>query len=1323
MAPNAGPPVRRRPPRRRSSGRRSPGRRIVPPIRFPAELPVSAHIDELAAAIDGHQVVIVAGETGSGKSTQLPKLCLKLGRGVRGRIGHTQPRRIAARALAERIAEETGTTVGGLIGYTIRFGDHTGPGTAVKLMTDGILLAEIARDPDLRTYDTIIIDEAHERSLNIDFLLGYLARLLPRRPDLKVIVTSATIDPDRFARHFGGAPVIEVSGRTFPVQIRYRPYGLDGTDGTGGADEIDEDDPPADGDRPSGNTSADEDQAGAIVRAVDELFAEGDGDILVFLSGEREITDTAEVLRGHLAGRGALVASTEVLPLYGRLSVADQHRVFAAHRRRRIVLATNVAETSLTVPGIRYVIDPGTARISRYSPRTKVQRLPIEKISRASAAQRAGRCGRLADGICIRLYSDEDFAARPEFTDPEIARTSLASVILKMTALGMGRIETFPFLDAPDPRRINDGMTVLTELSALERGGGVPRLTPIGRSLAALPLDPRLARMIVEGQRRGCLAEILVIVSALAIRDVREHPLQAREQAATAHARFTDPASDFLTILNLWEYLAEQARSLSGNAFRRRCRADFLHYLRIREWQDLHAQLAGAAAELGMDPSASARTSDGIDRAAVHTALAAGLLSHVGSLIEADQRPARGRKTARTREYQGTRGTRFAIWPGSGLARAGAGFVLAAELVETSRLWARTVAAVDPGWVEEVGGDLLRRSYSEPRFSAKRQAVVATERVLLLGVTLQAARTVLYDRIDPAAARELLIRRGLVEGELATPLPFLAANNDALDAVIEQERRSRRRGIAIDDEALFALYDERIPADVTSGRRLESWWRKESRSRPDALTFTPEMLIAAGAELAGAEQYPDRIRAGELEVELGYVFDPGAPDDGVSATVPLAALPALDPGTFPAQVPGLRRELAIALIRSLPKPVRRSIVPAPDFADAALDRIGDEPGSLPEQLAAALTAIAKTPVTAGDFDPSKVPDHLRMSFLVVDDAGRQVAKSKDLSVIQRALRADSRQALARLSAGLERSGLVAFPVDGLPRETSALVGGGPVTGYPALIDEGTTAGIRVFADRAAAAGAMRAGTRRLVALGVGDVTRALAGRLRQLAAPRPSAPGAAPALSRDDLLQLAVAPHGSSAALLSDAIDAAIDALLAWAGGPAWDLPAFESVRARIAGQLEVAALDVLRATADVLRAGAEADRAIEGARESASAGVVADLRAERTEWLAPGFVTAVGAAHLPDVARYLRALAVRARRLAENPERERRHADEIVGLRREMDVRLAALGPERQTAPDVAALRRLLAEYRITLFAQPMRTAVPVSAKRVRAAIAALPD
>ncbi len=1390
----------------RIAGRRA----AVPLLTYPPDLPVAARVGDLAAAIRDNQVVIVAGETGSGKSTQLPKVCLSVGRGVRGMIGHTQPRRIAARALAERIAEETGTDMGGAIGYTIRFGDHTGPNTLVKLMTDGILLAETRHDPLLLGYDTIIIDEAHERSLNIDFLLGYLTNLLPQRLELKVIITSATIDPGRFAAHFTSrgtsAPVVEVSGRSYPVQIRYRPYGPDaasGTDPDTDADSEVDTDPDTDPEavarvargsdgviaRVTPGPTPTPDQAQAICAAVDELAHAGDGDILVFLSGEREITDTAEALRAHLASRPL---PTEVLPLFGRLSIAEQHRVFSPHTGRRIVLATNVAETSLTVPGIRYVIDPGTARISRYSSRTKVQRLPIEPISRASAGQRAGRCGRVADGICIRLYSEQDFDGRPEFTDPEISRTSLASVILQMASLDLGDIASFPFVDPPDRRQITDGITVLTELGALDRTAPGDRvlLTDVGRSLAALPVDPRLARMIVEADRRGCLAEILVIVAALAIQDVRQYPLEERDRAVAQHSRFVDPTSDFLALLNLWHYLREQGRARSGNAFRRMCREEYLHYLRIREWQDLHGQLRQVARRLGMAVDASvagpsepsgagsgprtgaghgpraraghgprARAGHGqlagaahgppagaaqgpldarkrgsasvaVDSEAVHTALLAGLASHIGQRLEPGK------------EYQGTRGSKFMIWPGSALARSGPALVVAAELVETSRLWGRLVAKVDAAWVERVAGDLLRRSYSEPRWDAGRGAVLATEKVTLLGVTLVAARTVQYDRIDPAVARQLFIRHALVEGEWSSRHPFLAANQASVERLGELEDKARRRDIVLDDEALFALYDGAIPVDVTSGRHLDSWWRKASRTDPGVLTFTPELLLAAGAKLVDDGEFPDSYRSGGVDLDLDYVFEPGRSDDGVSVTIPLAVLARVDPAAFEAQIPGLRADLAIALIRSLPKQLRRAFVPAPDFAAAALAGMpADSADALPAALATALTAMTGIVVRAADFDVGKVPTHLRMTFKIVDDDGREVAAGKDLPALQDALRSDTRDAVAKVSGALEVSGLTGFPADGLAPVVTGQVEGTEVSGYPALVDEGGTVGIRVYASKPDQARAMRAGTRRLLATAAAPSLAALRSGLReQLTKPRPAAPGARPALSREQLLMLATAPHGSLAALLDDATAAAVDALLDWAGYPAWDADSFAAMAGRIGPALPAAVTDILTATATCLQAGAQAAAAIDAtaghatvgasaggtsttaAAGEALAGQLDDMRAELADLLRPGFVTAVGAAHLPDVARYLRALGVRAERLREGPDRDRDRMIEIRALSAEVEDVLSRLRPERRADPDAAALRRMLAEYRVALFAQPMRTAFPVSPKRIRTAIAALP-
>ena len=1308
----------------------------VPPLSYPPGLPVSGRVDELAATISADQVVIVAGETGSGKSTQLPKICLQIGRGVRGLIGHTQPRRIAARALAERIAQETGTALGGPVGYSIRFGDHTGPDTLVKLMTDGILLAEIHRDPDLLAYDTIILDEAHERSLNIDFLLGYLKKLLPRRPDLKLIITSATIDPQRFAAHFGNAPVVEVSGRTFPVEIRYRPYGLrddDGDEGAGGTETA----APARGAPPgrraqparNADRSADADQAQAITMAVDELGAAGDGDILVFLSGEREITDTAEVLRGHLAGRAAPV---EILPLYGRLSAADQHRVFAAHPGRRIVLSTNVAETSLTVPGIRYVIDPGTARISRYSTRTKVQRLPIEPISQASAGQRAGRCGRVADGICIRLYAAEDFAGRPEFTDPEIARTSLASVILRMAALGLGDIADFPFLDPPDGRQISDGLTLLRELGALAPGRAAA-LTGIGRSMAALPIDPRLARIVLEGQARGCLDEMLVLTAALAIQDVREYPLDDRDRAAAAHARFVDRSSDFLGLLNLWRYLRAEGKNRSGNGFRRMCRAEYLHYLRIREWQDLHAQLKQVVAALPDSRRFGSRTERGSappaeppppgppagpspagqspagpatqqgrgsladqewDSRSIHTALLAGLLSHIGSRVEA------------SRDYQGTRNTSFVLWPGSALAKTPPALAVAAELVETSRLFGRVVAAVAPEWVEEVGGDLLRRNYSEPRWSKRRAAAVATEKVTLLGVTLVAARTVNFGRIDPELSRELFLRHALVEGDWETRHAFVAANQETAQEVLAREDRLRRRGLLLDDQGFYDLYDARIPAEVTSGRHFDSWWRKASRITPDLLTFTADELTAA--EVSVDEQaYPDALHSDGVDLDIDYVYEPGRADDGVTVTIPLAVLARVDPARLPGHIPGWRDELAVALIRSLPKQLRRNFVPAPDMAAAALAGLPPAPehGFGPVQLAARLTELTQIPVKATDFDLNRLPDHLRLRFRVVDERGTEVATGKDLGGLQAGLRPATRDAVARVSGPIEATGLHDFPADGIAPRIDSVVAGYPVTGYPALVDEGTSVGVRVFTNTAEQAHAMRAGTRRLLARSVAPPTN----QVRR-------------SLSRQDLLTVSSTPYATVDALVADAVDAAVDALLDWAGGQAWTADAFAGLGAKLTPALPRAVLDVLAAAAGALRAATTAATAIDAlAAAPAFATQVTQLRGQLSTLLRPGFITATGAAQLPDLARYLQALAIRAERVRESPDRDRARMAEVDRFATEIDHVIAGLPGERALDPRVAELRRMLQEYRVAVFAQPLRTAMPVSAKKLTAALAGL--
>ena len=934
----------------------------LPTITYPEQLPVSARQEEIAAAILANQVVIVAGETGSGKTTQIPKICLDLGRGVNAMIGHTQPRRIAARSVAERIAQELGTKVSkeSIVGYQVRFTDEVSEHTLIKLMTDGILLAEIQNDPLLRRYDTLIIDEAHERSLNIDFILGYLARLLPQRPDLKVIITSATIDSERFAAHFGvegrPAPIIEVSGRTYPVEIRYRP--LDGV-------EPEPDSSQTNSAAASASTDEPRDQVTGILDAVDELMALGPGDILVFLAGERDIRDTEAALIDHLGPRYAanessarLPGSVEIIPLYSRLSAAAQHRVFEKHRLRRIVLATNVAETSLTVPSIRYVIDPGVARISRYSNKTKVQRLPIEPISQASANQRSGRCGRVADGVAIRLYSQTDYEGREPYTEPEILRTSLASVILQMAALRLGNVADFPFIDPPDRRAIADGVALLTEIGAISANSKSmhePRLTAIGHQLARLPIDPRLGRMLLEANKRGCASEVMVIVSALSIQDVRERPLDAQEAADAMHRRLADPTSDFLTYLNFWRYLRTQSRDLSGSAFRRMCRHEYLHYLRIREWRDVYNQLAQLARPLGINAQnielptrasiraasdrlvpgshaagmANADVADAVvalgqsadtpDADAIHQSLLVGLLSNLGNYDE------------RRREYAGARATHFTIWPGSGLRRKQYDWVMAAELVETSRLFARTVARIQPQWVEQAAKHLVKVTYGEPYWSTKKGAAMVHQRVLLYGLTLVADRPVTLASVgtDAArqAAREMFIRSGLVEGGWHARHAFVEHNRELLEDTAEVERRQRTHGILADDQALFDFYDERLPEKITSAAAFDNWWKHQRQDTPKLLDFTRELLLPEGDNLDG---YPDTWHQGDLTLALTYVFEPGRLDDGVSVQVPIEVLTRLRPEGFDWLVPGMRPQLCVATIRALPKRVRRQLVPAPD---------------------------------------------------------------------------------------------------------------------------------------------------------------------------------------------------------------------------------------------------------------------------------------------------------------------------------------------------------------------------------------------------------
>jgi ATP-dependent helicase HrpA len=1250
----------------------------VPVISYPPELPVSQLRDEIAAVIRDHQVVIIAGETGSGKTTQLPKICLELGRGVVGQIGHTQPRRIAARTVAERIADELGTELGAAVGYKIRFTDTSSDSTLVKVMTDGILLTEMQRDRQLLRYDTLIIDEAHERSLNIDFILGYLRQLLPSRPDLKVIITSATIDPDRFSKHFFDAPVIEVSGRTYPVEVRYRPL--------------------ADPDQPEAEPR---DQVQGIDDAITELQAAGPGDILVFLSGEREIRDTAEALAGR--------ENLEVLPLYGRLSAAEQHRVFQlTHRGRRVVLATNVAETSLTVPGIKYVIDPGTARISRYSHRTKVQRLPIEAISQASANQRTGRCGRTSDGICIRLYSAEDYASRPEFTDPEILRTNLASVILQMAALDLGAVADFPFVDPPDSRNVTDGIRLLQELGAVAPGQGSLRLTDVGRKLARLPVDPRLGRMILEAGRNGCAREVLIIASALSIQDPRERPTDARPAADAQHARFAEPGSDFLTLVTLWDYLREQQRELSSSAFRRMCRREFLHYLRSREWQDVFGQLRQAARELDIvvereserdgtrigDRTAKSEARFGADLAQrVHTSLLAGLLSHIGmrdaGMRDAEQK-ARGKRRGPV-EFAGARGARFAIFPDSVLARHPSPWVVAAELVETSRLWARTTATIEPEWAESLAAHLVVRTYSEPHWDGRRGAAMANERVTLFGLPIVAARRVSYGRIDPAAARDLFIRSALVEGDWETRHRFFHDNRRLLEEAADLERRARRRGIVVDDTALFDFYDRRIPADVTSARHFDTWWKKARVTEPDLLAFSPDELVGPDAEQISPADYPGRW--GELP--LSYEFAPGAPDDGVTVDVPLATLNQVNGAEFGWQVPGLRQELVTELIRSLPKRLRTAFVPAPDTARAVLARLGPPHGDLLDVLGAELGRLGGVHIPREAWDLSRLPAHLRVTFQVTD-GDHVLASGKDLGELRRQLRPRLQATLSRAAAGITRSGLRTFAVETLPR----VFDDGRVRAYPALADAGDAVDVRLFETAAAASAAMRLGTRRLILLQVASGVRS-----------------AASALPVNIKLAISRHPYPSAAALLDDCAACAADQIVAAAGGPAWDAAGFARLLAAARAGLAAATVDVVTAMGRALAEAQEVEAGL--ARASAAmAPAVADMRAQLAALIYPGFVAETGAAHLPDLVRYLRGIG---RRLEKAPDDLRRDAERMAIVARvseeyrqvRRDLSAAGRGGE-----DDGTVRWMIEELRVSLFAQTLGTPVRVSEQRILTAL-----
>ena len=1360
-------------------------------ITYPEELPVSERRDDIMNAIRDNQVVIIAGETGSGKTTQIPKMCLELGLGEKGLIGHTQPRRLAARSVAERIAEELGQKIGETVGYQVRFTSEVGEHSAIKLMTDGILLAEIQNDKLLRRYSTLIIDEAHERSLNIDFILGYLKRILPQRPDLKVIITSATIDPERFARHFSPSyvpgkgivdenlsdeereiaeailpddapPIIEVSGRTYPVEIRYRP--LEG-------DELYLDDE---------EVAEDRDPTDAILDAIKELSKEAPGDILIFFSGEREIRDAKDAIEAMVLKSPRL--NYEVLPLYARLSLAEQHRVFSPGSRPRIVLATNVAETSLTVPGIKYVIDTGTARISRYSARTKVQRLPIERISQASANQRSGRCGRVSDGIAIRLYSEEDFNSRPEFTDPEILRTNLAAVILQMIAIGVvrepGDISRFPFVQPPASRAINDGVNLLRELGALTertrrkgRGGNnSATLTAIGRAMAAFPVDPRLARMIIEGGRRGCAKEMMVLAAALTIQDPRERPADVRAEADAMHARFVDDTSDFSSFLLLWDYINEQQAALSSSQLRKMCHREFINYLRIREWQDLFAQLremgrtANIHASGGRDINASAHEVD------IHKSLLTGLLSHVG-VKEEREKDSKGR-TRGPREYLGARGTKFAIFPGSGLFKKGPDWVLSAELVETSRLWARTNAAIEPQWIEEIGKHLISVQYSEPHWSLSSGAAVAYAKGTLFGLTIYADRPVQYARVDAAAAREIFIQSALVEGQWHTQHKFYLRNQRALAEVEELEARLRRRDLRVDDSVLFAFYDARIPAHVTDVRAFDKWWKQARLEDDNFLDFNPEKLINEEAADYDDSQFPrqwvQRTDSGELTLDLRYEYAPtagvggarteAAKRDGVAVQVPILFLNQLSPEPFRWQIPGLRHELVTALIKSLPKAIRRNFVPAPDVARAACAALEEDYSPATDELLPSLALVLRrlrgVVVEPEAFNWDAVPEHLKMGFQVRNARNKILGEGKDLRALQQQLHKEIRSALAdslgasdeamakmvalaqggssssggssnagsparpgtakgaknpakgtQAEAGAsggvrEVTGLTAFPADmfpdgAIPRKVQRVIATQAVNGYPALVDEGSSVGLRIFPTEAEQLHAQRRGIIRLLQLQVPSPVRYVSEHL-----------------SHKEKIVFTQNPHGSIDELIRDCTVAALDHLVPHT--PIFTHAEYSELYEHVRAELIETVFDVTKLVAEILSEATALKKAIKKATSLTTMHAVSDVKAQMENLVYPGFVAQTGYDQLVHIPRYLKAAQVRLTKLGPNLHRDNQLMLTVQDLEDSYDNAVKSL-PAGTIVPD--ALRRvnwMIEELRVSFFAQELGTAYTVSEKRI---------
>ena len=1236
----------------RSVSRRRRRAENLPRPRYELDLPVVAKREDIARAIAANQVCVICGETGSGKTTQLPKICLELGRGVAGMIGHTQPRRIAARTVAARIAEELGTPLGphpGPVGYKVRFGDKTGPDTYIKVMTDGILLAETQGDRWLEQYDTIIIDEAHERSLNIDFLLGYLRQLLPRRPELKVIITSATIDPQRFASHFDvsgrPAPIVEVSGRTYPVEVRYRPRASDDPD------------------------DLERDQEAGILAAVDELAAMDRGDILIFLAGEREIRQTAEALRKHHP------VGTEILPLFARLSAAEQMRVFQPHQNRRIVLATNVAETSLTVPGIKYVIDPGFARISRYGHRTKVQRLPIEPVSRASADQRKGRCGRVQAGVCIRLYAEDDYLARPQFTDPEILRTNLASVILQMKSLRLGDVEAFPFVEPPDSRMIKDGYETLHELGAIDDQN---ELTRLGAQLAKLPIDPRVGRMILEANKEGCLSEVLVIAAALSVQDPRERPMNAQDAADQAHARYKDEHSDFVWLLNLWNEYQKQGEHLSSSKLKRWCQQGFLSFMRMREWEDIHQQLHGLVADMGFHPS-----SRPTDYASLHRALLSGLLANIGTRAE-------------TFEYAGARGSKFHIFPGSGLFKKGPKWVAAAEIVQTTRLYARTVAKIEPEWIEALAGHLVKRSYFDAHWSKEGGQVMAFEKVQLFGVELVARRRVSYGPVEPAKAREIFIHHALVEGDTRTRMPFLEHNLELIAEVRTLEAKARRQDILADLKAIHAFYDQRLPAEVCSIALLEKWRKQAERENPRLLYMRREDLMTRDAADVTPETFPDAVAVAGTRLNLEYVLDPGGPTDGITVTVPIEALLAVDEKRGEWLVPGLLKEKILALFRCMPKAYRKLMDPAPALAEQCAAAMKFGAGDLYEMLTSTIKQLRNVQVAREAWQPRGIPDHLRMNYLVVDERGKELARGRDLTDLKTRLAGKAKASFGKLAqSAADRDGLTTWDFGPLAERSEIDRGGIRLVAYPALIDQQTSVSLRMLDSEQAATEATHLGLRRLFMLAARDE---LVYHLRLIT----------------DMPQMALlyAEQGGAERLKQELTELAAErAFLSAGDGPIRDKAAFDARLSAGWKRIGPAMKEASGLLREILAARHTLVVKLSERTPPAWAATVADIRDQVARLTPKGFIAGTPYEQLKHLPRYLNAARIRLEKLQNaGLQRDARWLAELQPFWQRYVQRAASAVQD----PALRNYRWMLEEFRVSLFAQELGTAAPVSVKRL---------